>query len=116
MCCHSTMIPRCHAVKKRRRSYLFFHQPGIPFPDLAILAATIFPNGSSHRQLQRTLTNISTNIVSLNGVFDLGEIGPFGGMFRGQAAAIAQAVPEPSTHSLAVFLLMGIAIRQRWRV
>jgi hypothetical protein len=111
------MIPRRHGVKKRRRSYLFFHQPGIPFPDLAILTATIIPNGRSHRQLQRKLTNSRTNIVSLNGAFDLGDIGQFSELFNGPeaASASAAAVPEPTTLSLAVVLLMGMAIRPRRR-
>ena len=51
-----------------------------------------------------------------SGTFDLGDIGLFSGLFSGPASASAQAVPEPSTLSLAVILLMGIAIRRRRRV
>ena len=53
-----------------------------------------------------------------SGTFDLGDIGLFSGLFSGpaSASATAQAVPEPSTFSLAVVLLMSIAIRQRRRV
>ena len=49
--------------------------------------------------------------VNQNGTFDLGDTGPFSGLFVGPAAASTQAVPEPTTLSLAVVLLMGIAIR-----
>ncbi len=49
-----------------------------------------------------------------SGTFDLGDTGLFSGLFGGPASA--NAVPEPTTLSLAVFLLMGIAIRQRRRV
>jgi len=49
-----------------------------------------------------------------SGTFDLGDIGPFTGLFSGSASA--SAVPEPSALSLAVVLLMGIAIRPRRRV
>ncbi len=51
-----------------------------------------------------------------SGIFDLGDTGLFSGLFGGPASASAQAVPEPGTLSLAVVLLMGIAIRQRRRV
>ena len=55
-----------------------------------------------------------------SGTFDLGDTGPFSGLFSGPASASAtasaQAVPESSTLSLAVVLLLGIAIRPRWRV
>ena len=41
---------------------------------------------------------------------------PGGASAFAEALAEASAVPEPSTLSLAVVLLMGLAIRQRWRV
>ena len=50
-----------------------------------------------------------------DGMFDLGDIGPFSGLFGGPTSASSQAVPEPTTLSLAVVLLMGIVIRQRRR-
>ena len=49
--------------------------------------------------------------VNKDGMFDLGDLGAFSALFSG--AASAQAVPEPTTLSLAVLLLMGITIRQR---
>ena len=58
----------------------------------------------------------SAGDVSLNGTFDLGDIASFSGLITGPASASAAAVPEPTTHSLAVVLLLGIAIRQRRRV
>jgi hypothetical protein len=51
--------------------------------------------------------------VNENGTFDLGDIADFSAMFGGSASA--DAVPEPATLSLAVILLLGIAIRQRRR-
>ena len=54
--------------------------------------------------------------VNQNGTFDLGDTGPFSALFGGPASAGTEAVPEPTTLSLAVVLLMGIAIRQRRRV
>ena len=48
-----------------------------------------------------------------SGTFDLGDTALFSGLFGGPASASAQAVPEPTTLSLAVVLLIGIAIRQR---
>ncbi len=48
--------------------------------------------------------------LSQDGTFDLGDLaGPLPG------SASANAVPEPTTFSLAVVLLVGIAIRQRRR-
>ena len=49
--------------------------------------------------------------VNCDGTFDLGDIGAFSALLGGPAST--QAVPEPTTLSLAVVLLMGIAIRQR---
>ena len=51
----------------------------------------------------------SAGDVSLNGVFDLVDTGVISGLFGGPASA--NSVPEPTTLSLAVILLMGIAIR-----
>ncbi len=51
--------------------------------------------------------------VNHDGTFDLGDIADFSAMFGGSGSAIA--VPEPTTLSLAVILLMGIAIRPRRR-
>jgi hypothetical protein len=55
--------------------------------------------------------------VNGDGTFDLGDIGLFSGLFSGPASASAdaEAVPEPTTLSLAAVLLMGIAIRPRRR-
>jgi hypothetical protein len=52
--------------------------------------------------------------VNENGTFDLGDIADFSAMFGGSASA--EAVPEPTTLSLAFVLLLGLAIRQRRRV
>ena len=46
--------------------------------------------------------------------FDLGDTASFSGLFGGPATA--SAIPEPTTLSLAVVLLMSIAIRRRRRV
>ena len=54
--------------------------------------------------------------VNMDGSFDLGDLGPFSALLGGPATAGAQAIPEPTTLSLAVILLMGIAIRQRRHV
>ena len=54
--------------------------------------------------------------MNQNGTFDFGDIAGFNALFAGPASAGAQAVPEPTTLSLAVVPLMGIAIRQRRRV
>ncbi len=54
--------------------------------------------------------------VNQDGTFDLGDIGLFSGLFNGPTPASAQAIPEPTTLSLAVVLLLGIAIRRRRRV
>jgi hypothetical protein len=51
--------------------------------------------------------------VNENGTFDLGDTEHFSGLFGGPASASAQAVPEPTTLSLAVVLLLGFAGRQR---
>ena len=48
--------------------------------------------------------------------FDLGDVAAFSALFGGPASASAAAVSEPSTLSLAIVLLMGIAIRYRRRV
>ena len=53
--------------------------------------------------------------ISFNGVFDLGDIRSFSALFSGPAMGSAQAVPEPTTLSLAVVLLMATAIRRRRR-
>ena len=53
--------------------------------------------------------------MNQNGNFDFGDMAGFNVLFAGPAAASAQAIPEPTTRSLAVVLLMGIAIRQRRR-
>ncbi len=58
----------------------------------------------------------SAGDIDGSGTYDLGDIGVFSALFIGPASASAQAVPEPTTLSLAVVLLMGIAIRQRRRV
>ncbi len=52
--------------------------------------------------------------INQNGTFDLGDIADFSAMFGGSASA--NTVPEPTTLSLAVVLLLGIGIRQRRRV
>ncbi len=54
--------------------------------------------------------------MNQNGTFDLGDITGFNALFAGPASASAQAAPEPTTLSLAVVLLLGIAIRPRRRV
>ena len=46
--------------------------------------------------------------------FDLGDTASFSGLFGRLASAGAAAVPEPTTLSLAVVLLIGITIRPRW--
>jgi hypothetical protein len=51
--------------------------------------------------------------MNQNGNFDFGDIAGFNALFAGSASASSQAVPEPTTLSLAVVLLMGIAIRPR---
>ena len=51
-----------------------------------------------------------------DGTFDFGDIVGFNSLFAGPASARASAIPEPTTLSLAVVLLLGIAIRQRRRV
>ncbi len=48
-----------------------------------------------------------------SGTFDLGDIADFSAMFGGSGSA--QAIPEPTTLSLAFVLLMGIAIRRQRR-
>ena len=53
--------------------------------------------------------------INGDGLFDLGDIALFSGLFGGPASASAQAIPEPATPSLAVILLLGITIRQRRR-
>ena len=58
----------------------------------------------------------SAGDIDGSGIFDTGDLGLFSGLFGGPATAGAQAVPEPSTLSLVVVLLMGIAIRPRRRV
>ncbi len=50
--------------------------------------------------------------MDASSTFDLSDLAPFNELFAGSASA----VPEPSTLSLAVILLMGIAIRRRRRV
>ena len=57
----------------------------------------------------------SAGDIDASGTFDLGDLGVFSGLFGGPATASAQAVPEPTTLSLAVVLLMGMAIRRRRR-
>ncbi len=54
--------------------------------------------------------------LNMDGIFDLGDLRPFNALLGGPAAASAQAVPEPTTLSLAVVLLLGMAIRPRRRV
>ena len=51
--------------------------------------------------------------MNQDGTFDLGDIAGFNALFAGPASAAA--VPEPTTLSLAIVLLMGIAIRLRRR-
>ena len=53
--------------------------------------------------------------LNQNGTFDFGDIAGFNALFAGPASAGAQAVPEPTTLSLAVVLLLGLTIRQRRR-
>ena len=54
--------------------------------------------------------------INGDGTFNFGDIAGFNALFAGPAAAGAAAVPEPATFSVAVVLLMGIAIRRRRRV
>ena len=54
--------------------------------------------------------------MNQNGTFDFGDIAGFNALFAGPASAGTQAVPEPTTLSLAVILLLGIATRPRRRV
>ena len=51
--------------------------------------------------------------VDGSGTFDLGDLADFSALLGGPASA--DAIPEPSALSLAVVLLLGIAIRQRRR-
>ena len=54
--------------------------------------------------------------VNEDGTFDMGDIADFSDLFGGSASsnsASSSAVPEPSTLSLALVLLMGVTIRQR---
>ena len=57
-------------------------------------------------------------VADLNGDgrFDLGDLGALSALFSGPTSASAGAVPEPTTLSLALILLLGIAIRQPRRV
>jgi hypothetical protein len=48
-------------------------------------------------------------------VTSLGDTAVLSTLFGGPTMAIAQAVPEPTTLSLAVILLVGVTIRQRRR-
>lgn len=50
-----------------------------------------------------------------SGTFDVGDLGPFSALLGGPATANAAAVPEPGTLSLAIVLLLSLAIRQRRR-
>ena len=52
--------------------------------------------------------------VNQDGTFDVGDTGAFSALLGGPASA--NTVPEPTALSLAVILLLGIAIRQRRRV
>ena len=54
--------------------------------------------------------------VDMSGTFDLGDLTVFSALVSSPASASASAVPEPTTFSLAVLLLLGIAIRWRRRV